>query len=582
MMRKGKTRKGSLILLAVLLTVWMMFSLGGSAAGNDDIIDTAEEMTDEADIILEDAGGAPEVTDTMPEAADDVSDGAELVLDDADEVQEALPDAMEIVLDEGQTIPEVDQTVPDTVQAEPQQTQAAPQQTQAAPQQTQDAPQQTQTAQPETQTEQKETKASEKETEAVTETEQAKKYSLAQVVILSRHNIRSPLSDKGSMIHEITPHEWFKWTSKTGELSLLGAMLETTMGQYFRLWLEDEGLFPENYLPKDGVVRFYANSLQRTQATAHYFSTGLLPVAVVPVECHQEYGEGDATFLPLINFMNDDYEQDVREEIAQRGGGEGLSGYRASLEDAMNLLMEVTDMNDSEAYASGEFGDFLKNENTLTLTEGEEPKTSGSIKMATSIADALVLQYYEEPDDLKASFGHELTEDDWKTIGSVLGVYEELLFTSPKLAVNLAHPMLKELYAEMNAQGRKFSFLCGHDSTISSCLAALGVEEYTLPGAIEPTTPIGIKLVFSRWENKKGESFYQVNLVYQSVAQLRSLQQLSLEVPPMIVPISFEGVETNEDGMIAEDDLLDLFEEKIDMFDELVEEYEAEETEEAA
>ena len=63
-------------------------------------------------------------------------------------------------------------------------------------------------------------------------------YTLEQVVVLSRHNIRSPLSERGSVLDEITPHEWFAWTSKPAELSLRGAMLETTMGQYFRLWLE--------------------------------------------------------------------------------------------------------------------------------------------------------------------------------------------------------------------------------------------------------------------------------------------------------------------------------------------------------
>ena len=50
----------------------------------------------------------------------------------------------------------------------------------------------------------------------------------------------------------------------------------------------------------------------------------------------------------------------------------------------------------------------------------------------------------------------------------------------------------------------------------------------------------------------------------------------------MIVPISFEGVETNEDGMIAEKDLLKLFETKIALFDEMAEEYEAAEFENAA
>ena len=407
-------------------------------------------------------------------------------------------------------------------------------------------------------------------------------YTLRQVVVLSRHNIRSPLSGKGSMISEITPHEWFPWTSRTGELSLRGAMLETTMGQYFRLWLEKEGLFPENYIPKDGAVRFYANSLQRTQATAHYFSTGLLPVAVVPVECHEEYGDPDSTFLPLINFVNEDYEQDVRDEIFERGGGEGLSGYRETLDGAMKLLMDVTDMNDSEAYTDGTYGDFLADDNVLKLEEGAEPAISGSIKMATSIADALVLQYYEEPDDLKAAFGHELTREDWKTIGSVLGTYEKILFTAPKLAGNLSHPILREVYAELNAQGRQFSFLCGHDSTITSFLAALGAEDYELPEAIEPTTPIGLKVVFERWVNKEGESFFKTNLVYQSVDQLRSIQPLSLEVPPMIVPISFAGIETNEDGMIAEKDLMERLEAGISMLPALIDEYEPEELENAA
>ncbi len=36
---------------------------------------------------------------------------------------------------------------------------------------------------------------------------------LDRVVILSRHNIRSPVSGSGSMLYDITPHEWFRWTS---------------------------------------------------------------------------------------------------------------------------------------------------------------------------------------------------------------------------------------------------------------------------------------------------------------------------------------------------------------------------------
>ena len=163
-----------------------------------------------------------------------------------------------------------------------------------------------------------------------------------------------------------------------------------------------------------------------------------------------------------------------------------------------------------------------------------------------------------------------------------LSTYEEILFASPKLAPNLAHPILKELYAELNAQGREFSFLCGHDSTITAFLAALGVNDYELPGAIEPTTPIGTKVVFERWVNGKGESFFKVELIYQSVEQLRSIQPLSLDTPPMIVPISFAGVEVNEDGLVAEKDLMNLIREKIDALDKIVDEYTEEELADAA
>ena len=85
--------------------------------------------------------------------------------------------------------------------------------------------------------------------------------------------------------------------------------------------------------------------------------------------------------------------------------------------------------------------------------------------------------------------------------------------------------------------------------------------------------PIGVKAVFERWSDQEGKNWYQVKLVYQSVEQLRSIQPLSLEQPPMIVPISFAGIETNADGMIAEKDLMELFRNRINRYYELEEIY---------
>ena len=115
---------------------------------------------------------------------------------------------------------------------------------------------------------------------------QAQDYRLEKVLVLSRHNIRAPLAYKNSVLSKLTPHEWFKWTSKPKELSLRGGLLETAMGQYFRKWLASEDFMAENYLPTEDEVKFYANARQRTIATAQYFSSGMFPVANVRIE-HQ-------------------------------------------------------------------------------------------------------------------------------------------------------------------------------------------------------------------------------------------------------------------------------------------------------
>ena len=404
-------------------------------------------------------------------------------------------------------------------------------------------------------------------------TEAPEDYTLERVVVLSRHNIRSPLSGSGSLLGDITPHEWFAWTSDPSELSLRGAVLETQMGQYFRLWLEDEGLFPENYRPEDGEVRFYANAKQRTLATSRYFSAGLLPVAVVPIESHAAYDTMDSTFNPVLTFYTDEYAEDAVAQIAEAGGAAGLEGIHAGLLDAIELLMDVTDMDESEAYASGKFGDLLTDETAIKLEIGKEPGMSSPIKTATSVADALTFQYYETADDKAAAFGHDLTRDDWLKIHSIVDAYTETLFEAPLISVNVAHPLLQELRSELTAEGRKFSFLCGHDSNVASVLSALGVEEYELPDTVEPKTPIGVKLVFETWSAEDGEACARVRLVYQSTEQLRGMIPLSLENPPVSFDVDLPGLARNADGYYRLDDVLACLQDAIDAYDELIETY---------
>ena len=381
------------------------------------------------------------------------------------------------------------------------------------------------------------------------------RYTLKQVVVLSRHNIRSPLSGRRSTLQRITPHEWYHWSSAPSELSLRGGALETMMGQYFRKWLVSEGLMRENEIPAEGTMRFYANSLQRTIATAQYFSSGMLPVANVRIEHHCELGRMDSVFAPQITNDSESFKALARQQITAMGGEKGLVGIGEKMVDNYKVLERVLDMNQSKACLEGDSCHFRTDDAHVYLVKHREPGMGGSLRLACQAADALVLQYYEEPDAVKAAFGHTLSWEDWESISAIKDWYGDVLFTAPVVARQVARPLLLTMLEELQKDGRKFTFLCGHDSNIGSVLASIEAEDYSLPQTIEKKTPIGCKLVIEKWEDSEGQPFVALNLVYQSTEQLRNMTLLDLKNPPMVYPIHLKGLNANDDGLYPFDAL---------------------------
>jgi glucose-1-phosphatase len=375
------------------------------------------------------------------------------------------------------------------------------------------------------------------------------RYTLKQVVVLSRHNIRSPLSGRHSALQRLTPHEWHQWSSAPSELSLRGGALETMMGQYFRKWLVSEGMMQENEIPAEGTMRFYANSKQRTIATAQYFSSGMLPVANIRIEHHCEMGKMDPVFNPQITDDNDDFKALAQQQIAAMGGKKGMAGIGEKMAGNYKLLERVLDMEQSRACLEGDTCHFRTDDAHVYLVKNREPGMGGSLRLACQAADALVLQYYEEPDALKAAFGDTLCWEDWERISAIKDWYVDVLFTAPVVARQVARPLLRTMLEELQNDGRKFTFLCGHDSNIGSVLAALETEDYSLPQTIEKKTPIGCKLVIEKWVDDEGKAFAALNLVYQSTEQLRNMALLDLENPPMVFPLSLKGLNANADGL---------------------------------
>lgn len=388
-------------------------------------------------------------------------------------------------------------------------------------------------------------------------------YKLKEVVILSRHNIRSSLSVNGSVLQKMTPHQWIKWSAAPSELTLRGGALETIMGQFFRKWTVNEGLFTENAVPTVDEVNFYANSMQRTIATAQYFSSGFMPVANLHINHRFTPSKMDPVFFPALTKSSEAFKAQALKEIAAMGGKKGIVGINEGLKDSYQLIEKVLDLKRSPACQSGEVCAFDDYNTQLKLEKGDEPNMKGSLKFANSASDALILQYYEDTDSVQAAFGQKLSNADWEKIAKVKDVYGDVLFTAPIVAVNVAHPLLVYMKDELNAKNRKFTFLCGHDSNIASVNAALEVEEYSLPQSIEKKTPIGSKLVFEKWVDKAGKEFIAVNIVYQTTEQLRNVSLLNLENPPIVFSLKLKGLQANADGLYTIESVNDRFDKAI-------------------
>lgn len=389
------------------------------------------------------------------------------------------------------------------------------------------------------------------------------RYTLDQMVILSRHNIRSPLVSKNSVLTRLanSEYQWFPWTGTPSTLTPKGARLEAQMGKFFREWLTRKD-FISGYSAGSNAFRFYANAKQRCQVTAREFADALLPGQDARVEMNVEFDTMDPVFHPQITKLSDAFVSRAQQEIQARFGNlnDGIS-------DGFAMLENVIDITNSPAYP--DTSSFSQFPSSVSFKQNAEPSMTGGLKMACTVSDALSLQYYEEPDEQKAAFGHTLSFDDWVTVASVKEWYGDVLFTAPSVAVNVAHPLLQTILSEIRNENRVFTFLCGHDSNVGSVLAALRAEEVNLPNTIEKHTPIGCKVVFESFMGADGTEYADILMVYASAAQLRAESALSYDNPPMAVKIKLHGLKQNADGLYSLSDVEQRLSEAIQAYDSL-------------
>lgn len=370
-----------------------------------------------------------------------------------------------------------------------------------------------------------------------------------KTVVIARHSIRAPSS--GRELNELTPHAWPKNSVPAGWLTPRGALAETLLGQYVRAELTEEGLFAENYVPQDGELRFYANSFQRTVATARYFAAGMFPLSDVHIEYHYSINECDPIFLPSTAITDETEKQKSAREMKKFGGIKNWGKrYTASAQVAARTL----DFSKSTFATEKKRSNFQVDDITLDVNNGVH--LEGTLLNAIRASDAMMMHYYESGGSDTASFGHKLTQREWHQIADLQYFGVNLYYELPTCSRKMARPLLTEVSKELAAVPRKFTFLCGHDINIASVLTALGAERYHLPQSLESTTPVGSMIVLKKIIGDDGMEYADIRLVYQSTEQLTKLQTLSQANPPVSYPLHFQGLSRGENGLYRYADIV--------------------------
>lgn len=378
-----------------------------------------------------------------------------------------------------------------------------------------------------------------------------KGYSLEQMVVMSRHGVRTPLGGKDSMVSRMTPHSLHVWNIAPGHLTLKGAINETAFGEYFRCYLVDEGFMPENWVPEPGEVSFYTNSFQRTIATAKYFSAGMFPVADIPIEHKLALDKSDPVFIQPIVFDTprlyelgmDYHEKYLRNNMVQVGE------WLASFEKVMDFK--------NSSYAREKGIDHIPPTDIRFRLRGEDlnkPGFEGMVYDAYKAVDPLIMQYYEEPDDNLADWGEGLTRQDWENIGAMNSTGLAMICGNPAIATRNTHALLKLIDDDLKDENKRFSFICGHDTNIIMLMTVLDTGDYRVPGVISYKAPIGGKIVLEKRRGKDGNLYVNAFMIYQSDAQIRNCSMLDLANPPLIYQLNVQSLPQNEDGLYLYDD----------------------------
>lgn len=382
---------------------------------------------------------------------------------------------------------------------------------------------------------------------------EGKAAQLKFVVILSRHGVRSPTSD-ASRYGIYSRAAWPQWDVPPGYLTTHGFELMKILGSYDRSLLAQEGLLSGSGCANADQTYFYADSDQRTRESGRALAEGMFP-GCDPIVHGLPEGAPDPLFHPRHAMSKTAVSASVADPAPSNFAAQALfERYRPQIADMDHILATCG-------------APALRKQSRVSLLEvparpragksARPGELNGPLEVAASLSENFLLEYVQ---------GMPLRDVGWgcineSTLRSLIALHTaafDYTHRNPIAARRDASNLLNSIHAAMqqavtgarvsgapNPPGARALFLIGHDTNLASVAALLHLN-WAADGRRDDTPP-GSALVFELWrERTSGQYFVRIFYTAQTLDQMRNTVILTLEHPPLRIPLAVSGCSAAE------------------------------------
>ncbi|MFC6839599.1 histidine-type phosphatase [Xanthomonas theicola] len=350
-----------------------------------------------------------------------------------------------------------------------------------------------------------------------------------QVWMLFRHGVRAPLQGEAAAL---AAQPWPVWDTPAGLLTAHGRTGVRLGGEYTRQWLVRDGVLPARGCPAAHAIDVYANTDQRTIASAQILAEALAPGCGVHA-AHQPQGSDDPLFRPVeAGALDFDAAAAVASIQRQTGGPGALLAPHAKELRAMRQILGC----------SVQDCDFARMPSSLSPGgDGRGIAMRGPLDLTSGTAEVFILQYTEGLPLDRVGWGRATRE----RIGVVSRLHALLfeIYARPHyMAARAGAPLARRVLDTLGVAGApRVSVLVASDTHIAALSGLLDLH-FHLPGYGRDDAPPGGALVLEQLrDTRNGQRYVRLRYQAQSLDQLRALTPLSLRRPPLLQTLRVPG-----------------------------------------